>query len=561
MNYNKGERSQPDRRRARRGLRTAAVVLAMLLCLPMFGGCQTSGNEEQIATISEALAKAQKEIDALKTANEATKGELEEWKTANEAAKNEIDALKNKNTEAFEKLAELAAEDQAIRDFIEAGDMFLLVEDEWVSPYNAKDVLKDGGSIRYDAECNTLTLTNVSLTVKDSFLRAYGDLILELVGENRVTVQATAGEKVGGILCEDLTRRYNLLLCGEGSLELTVTTLDSTAEAVGITAENCTVCAGELTVLVGNAVESSRAVECENASFSQSEITLTAGEGQINTGLLVNTDLSVEGGSLAVTVEPSERLSEGIWVGGNAVIDGARVQVNAKESGGMCYDVCCLGSVRLDGLATLTAKVVHAMDGLWEASYPEKIRIYIDQGHNPTGNHNSGATTDDGLDEGKMTYEIGHLLAVYLVQDGRFAVRLSRPTEDTILGTDNNSSLAARVQGAEEYEADFFISIHINAFTSDAAYGTEVYTLSGEGEAFEFGSAILQGIVDAAEMRNRGMKTKEFYVLKNTTMPSTLLELGFITNPNDAAKLQEHPEKFAEGIYNGICAYFAPAEE
>ena len=57
-------------------------------------------------------------------------------------------------------------------------------------------------------------------------------------------------------------------------------------------------------------------------------------------------------------------------------------------------------------------------------------------------------------------------------------------------------------------------------------------------------------------MKDRGMRTSAFYVLKYATMPAALLELGFITNPDDSAMLDEHPELFAQGIYNGILAHF-----
>jgi N-acetylmuramoyl-L-alanine amidase len=46
------------------------------------------------------------------------------------------------------------------------------------------------------------------------------------------------------------------------------------------------------------------------------------------------------------------------------------------------------------------------------------------------------------------------------------------------------------------------------------------------------------------------------YVLRKTPMPSLLVELGFISNPNDAYLMSERPELFAEGLYNGISEYF-----
>ena len=61
----------------------------------------------------------------------------------------------------------------------------------------------------------------------------------------------------------------------------------------------------------------------------------------------------------------------------------------------------------------------------------------------------------------------------------------------------------------------------------------------------------------ATSLRDRGMKVRSgLYVLRKTTMPSVLLELGFITNPRDARLMSEQPELFASGIYQGILNYF-----
>lgn len=186
-----------------------------------------------------------------------------------------------------------------------------------------------------------------------------------------------------------------------------------------------------------------------------------------------------------------------------------------------------------------------------------KIRIYIDQGHNPTDNHNSGAINETlGLYEENITYAIGILLAQLLEEDGRFVVQLSRPTEDTVLGTDNNSALAARVQGAEDFKADYFISLHTNSYSDASVNGIEVYYVSGATTAKAFGTSLLSSLVAATGMKNRGMKTETYYVIKYTSMPAVLVEMGFISNTSDATKMSEQPELFAQGLYDGILAYF-----
>ena len=189
----------------------------------------------------------------------------------------------------------------------------------------------------------------------------------------------------------------------------------------------------------------------------------------------------------------------------------------------------------------------------------DRIRIYIDQGHNPAPYHNNGAE-GNGLYEQDLTFNIGCLLAELLSEDGRFEVCLSRPKENTVLGTDIVSSLQARVDGAIAFEADYFISLHINAYTQDSVNGIEVFTSGRNSESYAFGNSILLGMIDSTNLKNRGMKQgADLYVLKNTEIPAALLEMGFISNSADAALLSEQPELFAQGIYDGIIDYIESA--
>ena len=198
----------------------------------------------------------------------------------------------------------------------------------------------------------------------------------------------------------------------------------------------------------------------------------------------------------------------------------------------------------------------------------EKIKIYIDQGHNPFSpthppSWNTGASNESlGLYEQDLTYEIGILLAEMLAQDDRFEVRLSRPTPETILGTDNDSALDFRVNDAAKWGADYFISLHINSYGDPSVDGVEVYTATTDGEQYELGKKLLNGLLNATQLDNRGMRDgSQLRVLKNAQMPAVLLEMGYISNLNDATLLDESPELFAQGIYDGIKTYFDALEK
>ena len=183
---------------------------------------------------------------------------------------------------------------------------------------------------------------------------------------------------------------------------------------------------------------------------------------------------------------------------------------------------------------------------------PEKI--YIDQGHNPV-NPNAGAE-GSGLREQDLVYTIGQRLAALLRANPNFEVRLSRPTADTQLGSSTNTSLSARVRDANAWGADYFISLHTNAASNSSASGSEAYVYARGTQAFNFAEDILTNLTDITGLRDRGVAARPgLYVLRKTQMPATLVELGFITNPGDAALMRDNPGLFAEGIYRGIKEY------
>ena len=205
----------------------------------------------------------------------------------------------------------------------------------------------------------------------------------------------------------------------------------------------------------------------------------------------------------------------------------------------------------------------------------KKIKIYIDQGHNPFSpthppSWNTGASNESlGLYEQDITYDFGIRLAQLLEQDGRFEVRLSRPTAETILGTyngsvseANESAKAARVEDAAAWGADYFISLHINSYTDSSVSGLEVYTVTGDDVSYELGEQILDALIESTKLRDRGMKKgDDLYVLKNSKMPAALIEMGFISNENDAIMLRDSSELFVQGLYDGILSYFNNLEE
>jgi N-acetylmuramoyl-L-alanine amidase len=182
------------------------------------------------------------------------------------------------------------------------------------------------------------------------------------------------------------------------------------------------------------------------------------------------------------------------------------------------------------------------------------IKIYIDQGHNPQ-NPNAGAE-GNGYREQDITFAVGIELAALLLANPDFEVKLSRPTSETVLGTSNATSLAARTSEANSWGADYFISIHANASDIQTALGSEAYVYSLPSVAGDLAQDIVNSIALLTSIPERGVFARpSLYVLRKTTMPAVLVELGFITTKSEAEKMANQPELYAAGIYDGILNY------
>jgi N-acetylmuramoyl-L-alanine amidase len=184
------------------------------------------------------------------------------------------------------------------------------------------------------------------------------------------------------------------------------------------------------------------------------------------------------------------------------------------------------------------------------------IKIFIDQGHNPSGFFNSGAEAN-GLSESEINFQVGIYLQNLLNSDPRFEARVSRPEPDTVLGTNNTTSLAQRVAMANEWPADYFISIHCNLNPNPAIRGTEVYIYQFYSQAQWLAEQIMEGINQVAGTINNGIRENpSLYVLRNANMPANLVELAYLSNLSDAEKLRDDQYGFAYGIFLGIMRYF-----
>jgi len=162
-------------------------------------------------------------------------------------------------------------------------------------------------------------------------------------------------------------------------------------------------------------------------------------------------------------------------------------------------------------------------------------KIVIDAGH---GGHDPGAV-------GKRSKEKDNVLNVakrlkVLLESYGHTVRLSRST-DVFL------TLSERARLANNWNADYFVSLHDNAATASAT-GFETFIHNGpvQSKTTGFQSAIHDAIIKEIGIRDRGKKRANFAVLRETRMPAVLIEYAFISNTNDESILINEVEKLAQ---------------
>ena len=183
----------------------------------------------------------------------------------------------------------------------------------------------------------------------------------------------------------------------------------------------------------------------------------------------------------------------------------------------------------------------------------EQTTILIDAGH---GGYDGGSTSwDERVNEKDVTLQIA-LKTGALLEDLGYRIVYSRTDDNVSWPQDNAADLQARVDLGVEEEADYFISFHLNAtdFYNDGARGFETYVTPGNDTA-KIASAIHEQLAQLDYSIDRGINEADYtslHVLALNPVPAMLLELGFITDDADLAKLCD--ESFQEEMASAIAA-------
>lgn len=178
------------------------------------------------------------------------------------------------------------------------------------------------------------------------------------------------------------------------------------------------------------------------------------------------------------------------------------------------------------------------------------MKICIDPGH---GGVDPGAIGPTGLKEKDVNLAVAKQVAELLKP---ICTVVMTRTTDIRLGKDQKEDLAARVTIAEKNKVDRFVSIHCNSYSDRNVRGIETFAYASGGNGEKLAKAIQTELIKATGLKDRGVKFSgnDIYVVKYTTMPAVLTEIGFISNPQEEALLKTaaFQTKVARAIAQGI---------
>ncbi|MGQ9779332.1 MAG: N-acetylmuramoyl-L-alanine amidase family protein [Bacillota bacterium] len=187
-------------------------------------------------------------------------------------------------------------------------------------------------------------------------------------------------------------------------------------------------------------------------------------------------------------------------------------------------------------------------------------RIVLDPGH---GGPDPGAVGRTGIKEKDLVLDIAVRLRRLLGRAGAYVV-MTRETDrdfgegETSLLARKRRDLAYRVSLANRLKADVYLSIHANSIADPRWVGAQVFYYPGRPLARELAGSLQAALAAHLGPNYRLTKPAEYRVLVETQMPAVVVEVGFLSNPDEEALLASpaYREKIAEALYRGLLHYF-----
>lgn len=171
----------------------------------------------------------------------------------------------------------------------------------------------------------------------------------------------------------------------------------------------------------------------------------------------------------------------------------------------------------------------------------ETFKVVIDPGH---GGKDVGSTGASGLYEKDFTLSLAKKVKEVMGEE-KIEVYLIREDDTFIPQKDMH-----RPEFIKELDADLYIAIHGNAYESANISGTETYYYHNKFKAFA--KIMHKNVVGSTVFKDRGVRKKDLFVMRNTDIPSVLLEIGYLTNPQEEQIM--FTDEFQYSVAKAICA-------
>jgi len=186
--------------------------------------------------------------------------------------------------------------------------------------------------------------------------------------------------------------------------------------------------------------------------------------------------------------------------------------------------------------------------------------IVIDAGH---GGVDPGAVSAEGVLEKEITLRIAKELEYLLKRAAVYVIMVRHDDYDLADSSETNllqrkrQDLKRRVQIAEDANADLYISIHANYFPSPRWSGAQTFYYEGSSASQQLAKTLQTELVRSLGPNNRLARPGDFRVLRDTTMPAAMVEVGFLSNPREAQLLSQegYQKRVAAAIFSGLLRY------
>ena len=188
--------------------------------------------------------------------------------------------------------------------------------------------------------------------------------------------------------------------------------------------------------------------------------------------------------------------------------------------------------------------------------------VVVDPGH---GGIDPGCVGSSGVQEKDINLAIAKRLAALLKQAGAVVV-LTREGDYDLgeegkapKGLRHRDDLMARVELAEKYQADLFVSIHVNSIPLTECWGAQVFYHPSSKESKRLAGLIQKELIDNLGESYRWIKPEDFFVLRSHKYTAVIVEAGFLSNKREETLLRDpnYQNKLAWCIYAGIVRFFA----